>query len=127
MNRWMLRLRVIHSMGTKVFDVELQDGSEELIEVPDYIGSKTRKKMMQQIDMTTRIKNGETEHEIHDSANAAQQITSILLKRALRADDGDLQVSNLSQSAKNKLVRYYGDLIDGVEAQVSKKGTESSN
>lgn len=110
---------------SEVIEVEMTDGTEDLVDVPEEIDALTKKKMLQMLDVKTRIKNGETEHEIDDSGSKAFEIMDLLVKRALR--DSEINHSDLTEDSKMKVAQVMQDELEQMGMDVKKKRTKSAD
>lgn len=104
---------------SEVIEVELKDGTEDLVDVPEQIDALTKKKMLQMLNVKTRIKNGETEHEIDDSGSKAFEIMDLLVKRALR--DSEINHNDLTEDSKMDVARVMQEELEQMGMDVKKK------
>lgn len=105
---------------TEVVEVELEDGRSELVDVVDTIDALTKKKMMEILNVKTRIDSqGEQTHEIEDSASKSLELMDLLCKRALR--ESDVSHKDLSESSKIEVAQVLQEDLEEMGMKIDKK------
>lgn len=109
---------------SEVIEIRLNDGTEELVDVPEQIDALTKKKMLQMLNVTTYIEDGEQKHEIEDSGGKAFDIMNLLVKRALK--DSKVNPSDLTEDSKMEIAGVMQDELEQMGMTVKKKQVEST-
>jgi len=109
---------------TKVVEVELEDGGSELVDVIDRVDALTKKKMMEILNVKTKIRDGEQTHEIEDSASKSLELMELFCKRALR--NSDVSHRDLTEDSKMKVASVLEEDLESMGMAIDKKKPGSS-
>jgi len=109
---------------TQVVEVELEDGSSDLVDVIDKVDALTKKKMMEILNVKTKIQDGEQTHEIEDSASKSLELMELFCKRALR--NSDVSHRDLTEDSKMKVASVLEEDLEDMGMAIDKKKPGSS-
>jgi len=109
---------------TKVVEVELEDGGSELVDVINTVDALTKKKMMEILNVKTKIQDGEQTHEIEDSASKSLELMELFCKRALR--NSDVSHRDLTEDSKMKVASVLEEDLESMGMAIDKKKPGSS-
>jgi len=109
---------------TEVVEVELENGGSELVDVIDRVDALTKKKMMEILNVKTKIRDGEQTHEIEDSASKSLELMELFCKRALR--NSDVSHRDLTEDSKMKVASVLEDDLESMGMAIDKKKPGSS-
>lgn len=104
---------------TQVVEVEFEDGTTDLVDVVDTVDALTKKKMMEILNVKTKIKDGEQTHEIEDSASKSLELMDLFCKRALRKSD--VSHRELTEDSKTKVAQVLEEDLESMGLAVDKK------
>ena len=104
---------------SQVIEVETKNGQEELIDIDESVSALTKKKMLEILNTTTKMKNGEVEHEINDSASKSIQIMNLLVDRELKNED--FSANDLTEDSKMKIAQVKQEYLSELGMDVKKK------
>jgi len=109
---------------TEIVEVELEDGGSELVDVIDRVDALTKKKMMEILNVKTKIRDGEQTHEIEDSASKSLELMELFCKRALR--NSDVSHRDLTEDSKMKVASVLEEDLESMGMAIDKKKPGSS-
>jgi len=109
---------------TEVVEVELEDGTTKLVDVIDRVDALTKKKMMEILNVKTKIRDGEQTHEIEDSASKSLELMDLFCKRALR--NSDVSHRDLTEDSKIRVASVLEEDLESMGMAVDKKKPGSS-
>lgn len=109
---------------SQVVEIQKKDGTEDLVDIEDTVDALTKKKMMQILDTTTEIRNGETTHKIQDSASKSIELMDLFCKRALR--NSDVNAGDLTEDSKVKIANHLQEDLESMGMKIDKKKPGSS-
>jgi len=104
---------------SEVIEVETKNGEEELIDIDESVNALTKKKMLEILNTTTKMKNGEVEHEINDSASKSIEIMNLLVDRELKNED--FSANDLTEDSKMKIAQVKQEYLSELGMDVKKK------
>jgi len=104
---------------SQVIEVQTKNGEEELIDIDESVNALTKKKMLEILNATTKMKNGEGEHEINDSASKSIEIMNLLVDRELKNED--FSANDLTEDSKMKIAQVKQEYLSELGMDVKKK------